>query len=303
MTARIAGYYLNCPAPAEAFGSHEWLAWLTTVLMRVVVLSAATGELVWDHTNTTFWQMRGWELRGWLCEAIRCAQYFSVILLVQQLLLCDMACIGEYAEGEVLTIYMLRRGIANPTDFNLQQATAALRSSDRFRLWSVLSQGIHMRVLLPAIPNGMERISPLVLAIQSRHQEHPHQEQDLPNTVQALLWACCSPHDFGMPEVSPLCEALRSGDDEIVLLLLQYRASPSRREDGSNDPIFVAIQMSSAENVRRLLQFSADPRSREAVPSREGHAGRRRLRRRTAMEAAAAHPHCQRVIRDFIIGT
>ena len=116
--------------------------------MRVMVLSATTGELVWDHTNALFWQMRGWEFRDWLCEAICCSQYFSVILLVQQLLLCDMACLGDYAEGEVLTIYMLRRGIANPTDINLQQATAALRSSDRFRLWSVLSQGIHMRVLL-----------------------------------------------------------------------------------------------------------------------------------------------------------
>ena len=102
--------------------------------------------------------------------------------------------------------------------------------------------------------------------------------------------------------MSPLCEALRAGDDEIVLLLLQYRASPSRREEGSNDPIFVAIQMGSAENVRRLLQFSADPRSREAVPLREGHAGRRRLKRRTALEAAAAHPQCQRAIRDFIVG-
>ena len=106
-------------------------------------------------------------------------------------------------------------------------------------------------------------------AIQSRSQEDPDQEYDLPNTIQALLWACCSPHDFGMPEVSPLCEALRAGDDTIVSLLLQYRASPSRREEGSNDPIFVAIQMSSAENVHRLLQYSADPRSREAVPSRE----------------------------------
>ena len=74
--------------------------------MRVVVLSAATGELVWDHTNAMFWQMRGWELLGWLCEA---GQYFSVVLLVQQVLLCDVACIGEYAEGEVLTICMLRR--------------------------------------------------------------------------------------------------------------------------------------------------------------------------------------------------
>ena len=144
--------------------------------MRVVVLSAATGELVWDHTNTSFWQIRGWELRGWLCEAIRCAQYFSVILLVKQLLLCDMAYIGEYADGEVLTVYMLRRGIANPTDFNLQQATEALRQSNRFKLLAVLSQGIHMRVLLPETPGGTGRVSPLVTAIQSRYQEDPNQE-------------------------------------------------------------------------------------------------------------------------------
>ena len=142
--------------------------------MRVVVLSTTTGELVWDHTNTLFWQMRGWEFRGWLCEAICCAQYFSLILLVQQLLLCDMACIGDYAEGEVLTIYMLRRGIANPTDFNLQQATEALRRNDRFRLWAVLSQGIHMRVLLPAIPGSMGRISPLV--------SHPEQTSGRPES-------------------------------------------------------------------------------------------------------------------------
>ena len=88
LTARIAGYHVDCTAPAEAFGSQEGLARIAPILMRVVVLSAATGELVWDHTNAMFWQMRGWELRGWLCEAIRYAQHFSVILLVQQLLLC-----------------------------------------------------------------------------------------------------------------------------------------------------------------------------------------------------------------------
>ena len=103
-------------------------------------------------------------------------------------------------------------------------------------------------------------VSPLVLAIQSRYQEDPDQEYDLPNTIQALLWACCSPHDFGLPEVSPLCEALRSGDDMAVSLLLQHKASPSRREEGSNDPIFVAIQMSSAENVHRLLQYMRQAR-------------------------------------------
>ena len=73
------------------------------------------------------------------------------------------------------------------------------------------------------------------------------------------------------------------------------------REEGSNDPVF-AIQMSSAENVHRL-QYSADPRSREAIPSREEHAGRRRLRRRRAMEAAASRPRCQRVVLNFMMGT
>ena len=85
----------------------------------------------------------------------------------------------------------------------------------------------------------MERISPLVLAIQSRQEEGSQQEQTFPNTVQALLWACCSLHDFGMPEVSPLCEALRMDDEEVVLLLLQSRASPSRREEGTQQRMCV----------------------------------------------------------------
>ena len=270
--------------------------------MRVVVLSARTGEVVWDHTNALFRQMRGWALRGMLCEAICCAQYFSIILLVHQSFLYDMAYLGDYTDNDVLTVYMLRRGIADPTASNLQQATIALRQNDRGGLWAVVSQGIQMRVLVPLASNGMELVNPLVLAIQSRQGESAHREQELPNTIQALIWACCSPHDFGLPEISPLCEALRMHDEEAVLLLLQSRASPSRREEGNNDPIFIAIQMNSAANVRRLLQYSADPRSREAIPSREEHAGRRRLTRRTAMEAAAAYPQCQQVIRDSITG-
>ena len=155
-----------------------------------------------------------------------------------------------------------------------------------------------MRVVLP---EGTAQVRPLVLAIQANYQEDPDLEYDLPNTVQALPWACCSPHDFGLPEVSPVCEALRSGDDMAVSLLLRHGASPSRREEGNNDPIFVALRVNSAESVHRLLQYSADPRSREAIPSREGYAGRRRLlRRRTALEAAASLPRCRQVILDFM---
>ena len=110
--------------------------------MRLVVLSARTGEVVWDHTNALFRQTRGRALRGMLCEAICCAQYFSIILLVHQSFLYDMAYLRDYADNEVLTIYMLRRGIADPTASNLQQATIALRHNDRVGLWAVLSQGI-----------------------------------------------------------------------------------------------------------------------------------------------------------------
>ena len=86
----------------------------------------------------------------------------------------------------------------------------------------------------------MSRVNPLVLASQANCQEDPDLDYDLPDTVQALLWACCSPDDYGAPEVSPLGETLRAGDDMAVSLLLQHGANPSRREDGCNDPIFLA---------------------------------------------------------------
>ena len=219
-------------SPRISFSAHRKGHRRSLQLMRVVVLSAGTGEVVWDHTSALFRQMRGWAFRGMLCEANCCSQYFSIILLVHQLLLYDMACLEDYAEGEVLTVYMLRRGIANPTDFNLQQATAALRNNDRARLWAVLSQGIHMRVLVPTTPTGVELIS-----FSSPCNPEPPGARHTPRTGLAYygpsvaLGMLFIPADFGMPEVSPLWEALRMDDEEVVLLLLQIRASPSRRED------------------------------------------------------------------------
>ena len=67
---------------------------------------------------------------------------------------------GEYAEGDSLTVYMLRRGIVDPTDYDTLQVTSALRYSDRLGLWIVLSRGVHMRIL-PEIPGRTARVSPL----------------------------------------------------------------------------------------------------------------------------------------------
>ena len=234
----------------------------------------------------------------WICGALNCEQYFSLILIARQLLLCDMAFVREYAEANTLTVYVLRRTIADATDVDLGQAAVAIQQCNRLQLWTVLSRGVHMRATFAL---GMSRVNPLVLAIQANCQEDPDLDYDLPDTVQALLWACCSPDDYGAPEVSPLGEALRAGDDMAVSLLLQHGANPSRREEGCNDPIFLALQANSAENVHRLLQYHANPRSREAVPSAEGSgSGRRVLRRRTALEVAASLPRCRQVILDFI---
>ena len=103
--------------------------------MRVLVLSATTGESIWDYTSGSFWRARGSELRMWLCEAIHCEQYFSVILFVRQLLLCDMAFIGEYAEGDILTVYLLRRAITDP--LRLRPAAGYCGHSKLQQAWAV----------------------------------------------------------------------------------------------------------------------------------------------------------------------
>ena len=208
-------------------------------IMRVLVLSVTTGEQVWDYTSGSFWQARGWELHMSLCEAIHCAQYFSVILLVRQLLLCDMAFIGEYADGDVLTVHMLRWGIADPTDSDMLQVTSALRYSNRLGLWTVLSRGYICESFCQNSQEARRELALWSLPYREDIRKTRIWSMNCPTRSRPSLWACCSPHDFGMPEVSPPC----------------------RREEGSNDPIFVAIQMSSAENVHRLLQYTANPRS------------------------------------------
>ena len=75
----------------------------------------------------------------------------------------------------------------------------------------------------------------------------------------------CSPDDFGAPEILPLAEAIRSGDDVAVSQLLRHSANPSRREDGNNDLVFLALQLSFAEQVHPLLLYRAYPRAKEAV--------------------------------------
>ena len=91
-------------------------------------------------------------------------------------------------------------------------------------------------MLCSTLPRGTARANPLVTAIEANYVEEVD-EYELPDTVQTLLWACCSPNEYGAPEVS---QAIRSGDDRAVSQLLNHGTKPSRREDGGNDPFFLA---------------------------------------------------------------
>ena len=78
--------------------------------------------------------------------------------------------------------------------------------------------------------------------------------------------------------------AKRRGLDDMGFIASATQSESIMREEGSNDPVFVAIQMSSAEKFIGCFNIQRTP-AREAIPSREGDAGRRRLRRRRALEA------------------
>ena len=126
--------------------------------MQVVVLSATTGELVWEHTSSSsFWQIRGWELRGWLCEAIHCA----LVLFCDSACPDNSCCVTWLTSANMLTAQSLQficfaGGIADPTGSDLQQATDALYTTViEWGYGQSCREGLHMRVLLPENPRWL----------------------------------------------------------------------------------------------------------------------------------------------------
>ena len=110
----------------------------------------------------------------------------------------------------------------------------------------------------------MTRINPLVLAIEESKPITFEEDDDgclLPDTVQALLLAHCDPNDVGVTELSPLCEAIRSGDCRAITQLLTFRANPNRGEQGSNVP-----SSRSLVSVPWTMRYR-NPRAREAAPT------------------------------------
>ena len=115
------------------------------------------------------------------------------------------------------------------------------------------------------------------------------------------MLAHCDPNDFGDPQASPLCKAIKSGDSRAVSQLLKFRVNPNRAEDGQNVPIFAAIAVSSEGHVHMFIKHRAKPRAKEVIPATlECRRGRRVVKRRTALEVAVDKPPIRSVLLDAI---
>jgi ankyrin repeat protein len=66
------------------------------------------------------------------------------------------------------------------------------------------------------------------------------------------------------PRVQPLHEAVRSGGEAAVALLLAADANPNARRDGGFTPLHDAVSGGQASVVRMLVARGADPRAEDA---------------------------------------
>ena len=162
-----------------------------------------------------------------------------------------------------LCFHAVQRPLRQPTDEERREFIQGIQLRHRTDLWRLLSRGIRMR---STIPGGTVKVNPIVQAIEANYLD-ADEEFELSDPVIALLWARVDPNEVGAPRVSPLGQAIRSGDDTAVEQLLKHRADPSYREHEHEAPIFQAITVCSPYYVRLLLTARVDPLSKEHRPT------------------------------------
>ena len=79
----------------------------------------------------------------------------------------------------------------------------------------------------------------LVRAIEANYVERSEHYR-FPNTVQTLLWVRCDPNQAGRDQRLPLNQAIRSGDERAVELLLRAQANPTLADTGHEAPLLLA---------------------------------------------------------------
>ena len=139
------------------------------------------------------------------------------------------------------------------------------------------------------IPRRTVRINPLIQAIESNWHEG-NRVREYPDSVLALLYAQVDPNNLGAPPVSFLGHAVRFHNDSVVEHLLEYRADTEYQEHGQELPLIQAVQTGLERCVTLLLRHRANPLATELHPYAEGPIRRgTRVRRRSAIEFARPH--------------
>ena len=129
-----------------------------------------------------------WEQKNWMTHLLR--TYVRAGLL------------------EVEVVVQKRRTCTRREETRIGELAGLQQSS---QLWQLLAGGIKAHQLLRI---GRQRISPLVMAINSPYLEEETRES--PGVVHTLLYGNCDPNEFGQPEISPLSALRIMGSEAVV---------------------------------------------------------------------------------------
>ena len=185
---------------------------------QVSIRLALTGELLCEWERSEVGELRVWELKQRLCQVIASGEYFAWQLHDDRRLLKDHHFVANIASNteQGLSLFAIKRRLRPPTLDERADLLYYVSICHRRKLWKLVSEGIQVT----AVTGTSDNICTLVRAIEANYVERS-EHYSFPDTVQTLLWAQCDPNQAGRNQRLPLNQAIRSGDDHAVELLLQ----------------------------------------------------------------------------------
>ena len=237
----------------------------------LVVRRATTGDVLLRNEVAAMEFDYTWKLKLRLANLLGVLSPFELRLLKNTEELEDLQMLRTYVQGgylEVDVITQARRSCTRRDEYRIGELSGLQQAS---QLWLFLSQGSRVPSLLRI---GRQRVSPLIMAINSPYLED--EERETPGTVEILLLGNCDPNELGRPEVSPFTSALRIMDTDIVWQLWLFRANPNITARGDHLPIFSAITRQNVSAVQALVAARANLQVRSFVtpPRTRGALGR-----------------------------
>ena len=213
---------------------------------------ATTGDILMRHNVAAMDLDFTWKLKLRLSDQLGTSSPFDLRILQGTTELDDSQTLRTYVRSgllEVEVVTQTRRTYTLRDEARIGEMAGLQQAS---KLWLFLANGIRAPQLLRV---GRQRISPLILAINSPYLEE--ETREAPGVVETLLLGNCDPNELGRPEISPLTSALRIMDTEALCLLLSA-ANPNLTARGDHLPIFAAIARQNVPAVQALVAARAN---------------------------------------------